>query len=481
MIELRDVSFSYAGNKEGIRNIDLCLQDNECVVLTGCSGSGKTTLTRLLSGLAPGYYPGTLTGDIRIDGKPVQDLPQWERARRVGSVFQNPKSQFFSSELAGEIAFAAENFGLPGSEVRARTDALIREMGLWSRRNVPIDLFSSGEKQKTALASVCVYAPGIYVFDEPSANLDRDATAQLAMSMAELKARGATLIVAEHRLYHLMEIADRFLHLKDGVLMKSYTKNELLALTDVERTEMGLRSPFDTPCPKLPTPIVMGENMPSVSLENVSCKVKRTPILNSVSFVAFPGQIIAVTGRNGIGKTTLAKIMCGLIRETAGYMQFGGDRVRASKRRRYVWYSANDTNTQFFTESVTQELTLSAREAIDAKDRVSEVLETFSLYECKQRHPVTLSGGEKQRLSLACGILSGRDILILDEPTSGLDARNMLSVSETLKHAAARGKTVLIVTHDHELVRECCTHIYHVGEKESSLRGHHDEAMRSID
>jgi energy-coupling factor transport system ATP-binding protein len=522
MIELAGVSFSYAGDAStsgagrvdtgagGIQNLDLRLEDNECVVVTGCSGSGKTTLTRLLNGLAPGFYPGTLTGEIRVDGKPVKDLPQWERARATGSVFQDPRSQFFSRELAGEIAFAAENFGLPKDEVRARTDALIEEMGLENHRRVPTDLLSSGEKQKAAIASVRVYAPKTYVFDEPSANLDRDATARLATNMAELKARGATLVIAEHRLYYLMELADRFLYMKDGALVKSYTRREFSLLTDEERRKMGLRSPFDTPCPPLPAPAFAGEGTSrdadkgervgetagefaregtkastnsttaSVALDEVSYETHGTTILKHVSFVAFPGQIVAVMGQNGRGKTTLARILCGLCRETTGTVRLSGQEIRAPRRWRRVWYSANDTNTQFVTESVMTELLLSAPKTPGIEGLALRTLEVLCLHDDKDRHPLTLSGGQRQRLSLACGLLSGRDILILDEPTSGLDQQNMLLVSEALRYAASQGKTVLVITHDHELVAACCTHIYRVegeGLQESGC-SHHLEPPR---
>lgn len=466
MIELRNVSFSYDGGKECIRDVNLKIEDNECVVLMGCSGNGKTTLTRLINGLAPAYYTGKLTGEILIDGRSVCNVPQWQRARMTGSVFQDPKSQFFSSELAGEIAFACENIGLPTEEVRARTDGMIREMALEHLVDTPIDRLSSGEKQKTAIASVRTLSPNIYVFDEPSANLDVEAASQLAEWLAGLKALGHTLVIAEHRLHYLADIADRFFYIENGRQVKSYTKAELSALSDTERIKMGIRSLQKLSFPKLSPPAVSSQNHAAVELNHIVYRVKEKEILIGAALCACPGQIVAVTGKNGAGKTTLAKIMCGLLKETEGRVCFFGKPIKARYRWKRTWYSANDTNTQFFTESVEKEVLLLSPQTPDTIEHAREVLKAFSLYEYKDRHPATLSGGEKQLLSLACGLLSNRGILILDEPTSGLDGRNMRHISDALKYAAAQGKTIFVITHDSELARMCCTHVYQLDEQQ---------------
>jgi energy-coupling factor transport system ATP-binding protein len=381
---------------------------------------------------------------------------QWERAQHIGSVFQDPKSQFFSSELRGEIAFACENYGMNTGIVRVRTDAAIHDMKLTHLIETPIDRLSNGEKQKTAIASVNVLKPEVYVFDEPSANLDNEATEHLAQIIKQLKAQGHTLIIAEHRLHYLTDIADRFLYLENGRLTKSFTKEDLLALPEAIRLKMGIRSPQKIDWPELPRAEVANDKIFSLKLENITYSLKKKDILNSVSVAACPGHIVAITGKNGIGKTTLAKIMCGLLKESSGKVFIMGNQVGVKHRWKYAWYSANDTNTQFFTESIVKELLLLSVSTGAIKKHARNVLKEFSLYEYKDRHPFTLSGGEKQRLSIACGLLSNRDIMILDEPTSGLDGRNMQIVSNALKYAAAQGKTIFVITHDVELIAKAC-------------------------
>ncbi len=155
-------------------------------------------------------------------------------------------------------------------------------------------------------------------------------------------------------------------------------------------------------------------------------------------------------------QTTFAKIIAGLKRPAGGVVRIGGQILHAARRRRYYWYSANDTGTQFFTGSVTEELLLGLTITDDLLEHARVLLQQFGLYACRDKHPATLSGGQKQRLSIACGLLSGREILLFDEPTSGLDGGNMRRIASAFSAAGKQGKTVLVVTHDRELIRRCC-------------------------
>ena len=465
MIELIHASFQYENSDRGVQDISLSVKSGECVVLTGLSGCGKTTVTRLVNGLAPSYYPGAFSGSVRIDGKDISRLSTWEIGRLVGSVFQDPKSQFFSSELAGEVAFPCENYGLSAREIRARTDAAIETLQLSHLKDRAVDVLSSGEKQRAAIASVYAMKPKVFVCDEPTANLDAAGTRQLAQTLRQLKKQGFTLLIAEHRIDWLMGIADRFLYLRDGRIAAEYAPRDLLLLPEADILGMGLRSPHEGKC--LPAPSVSDESPAVLKTAGLSKRIRKEVIFEDISLSVPKGGVTAITGQNGAGKTTLAQILCGLAKQTRGHILIDGKKAREAARRREIYYCGNDTSTQFFTASVAEELLLNTELTEESKDRARHLLKEFGLYEYRDAHPSTLSGGQKQRLAIACAIFSGRGILILDEPTSGLDGQNMRLIAERLKSEARNGRTILVITHDRELIESCCDNFVGV-EKRSS-------------
>ena len=462
MIELTHASFQYENSDRGVQDISLSVKSGECVVLTGLSGCGKTTVTRLVNGLAPSYYPGVFSGSVKIDGKDTFSLSTWEIGRLVGSVFQDPKSQFFSSELAGEVAFPCENYGLSTQEIRARTDAAIEALKLSHLKDRAVDILSSGEKQRAAIASVYAMKPKVFVCDEPTANLDAAGTRQLAQTLRQLKEQGFTLLIAEHRIDWLMGIADRFLYLRDGRIAAEYAPRDLL-LPEADILGMGLRSPHEGKC--LPAPSVLDESPAVLKTAGLSKRIRKEVIFEDISLSVPEGGVTAITGQNGAGKTTLAQILCGLSKQTRGHILIDGKKARAAVRRREIYYCGNDTSTQFFTASVAEELLLNTGLTEENKDRARHLLKEFGLYEYRDAHPSTLSGGQKQRLAIACAIFSGRGILILDEPTSGLDGQNMRLIAERLKSEARHGRTILVITHDRELIESCSDRIAKIGVK----------------
>lgn len=454
MIVLKNVSFQYEGCEEGVHGIDLAVHDGECVVLTGPSGGGKTTLTRLINGLSPSYYQGTKMGSVWVNDTEIASLPAWRIGQEIGSVFQDPKSQFFSSELAGEVAFACENCGMAKQEIQMRTDEAIASLGLEKLRHHPLDVLSSGEKQRVAVASVYALHPYIYVCDEPTANLDREGTARLADLFRKLKDEGNTLIIAEHRLAWLNGIADRFVYVSEGTIQWEKAPSQMRELSEEERKRYGLREITETEF-SLPM-LVTGTGEEYFFCRNLSCRRKKTIIFENLNLSLPAGQITALTGKNGAGKTTLAMALAGLQKQSGGEICIGGRSLSAAKRRRAVWYSSNDTGTQFFTTSITDELLLHSDASPGRLEQARELLKRLELYAYKDTHPAALSGGQKQRLSIACGLLSDREILLLDEPTSGLDGGNMRKIADILTEAAAEGKTILVITHDKEFMQACC-------------------------
>ncbi len=468
MITIRDVSFTYSGSEtDGIRRINLEISKGECILLCGRSGCGKTTLTRLINGLIPAFYAGTLTGSVRIENQDVAELPLYKIAQRVGSVFQNPRTQFFNVDTDSEIAFGIENEGCPQERLIQRVRQTAEELHIENLRGRNIFELSGGEKQKIAFASVYAMNPDIYVLDEPSSNLDSESIAALQSYIRNIKAQGKTVIVAEHRLYYLTGIADKIVYMEKGKIAGIFTPAEFKSLSPETRHRMGLRAPdlseVRPDCALDAAAVQNGTAHERLELEvkNVSLYRKKKLILQNLSFSARAGEIIAITGANGAGKTTFVRALCGLHKETSGSFLWNGKALKPKERLKRAYMVMQDVNYQLFAESVEAECSFGLK-AVKAES-VEAVLDALHLSALRARHPVSLSGGQKQRVAVAAGQVSGKPLLVFDEPTSGLDYDSMAQVSALIRSLAAH-RIVFIVTHDYEFICKTCTRVLRFGE-----------------
>ena len=457
MISIDNVSFGYGGAQETLSRVSADIAPGECVLLCGASGCGKTTVTKLINGLIPAFTPGCrLEGQVAVDGLDPGTTPMYELARKVGSVFQNPKSQFFNLDTDSELAFGLENEGRPPEEIRKRVADTVDALHLQDLQGRSIFSLSGGQKQLLAFGSVYAMGPEIFVLDEPTANLDQDAIARLHDQIAGLKRQGRTVVIAEHRLYFLTDLIDRALYLRDGVLERTFTREQFCALTDGAREALGLRTLIPADC-TLPTVAPAGAKE-GLSVEGLTCAYrKEPPVFQALSFSARPGEVVAITGPNGVGKTTLSRCLCGLIREQAGQIRLDGRPLDRKERQGAAFCVMQDVNHQLFSDSVLGECRMSAPDAPDSV--VEEVLNSLHLLPFRERHPMALSGGQKQRLAVATALLSEKPVLIFDEPTSGLDYARMAEVSGVIRSLARQGRIVLVVTHDQEFLQRACDRV----------------------
>ena len=470
MIEFKNVTFAYSSTdadgraieQGSINGLDLTIQNGEFVVLTGGSGSGKTTITRLINGLIPHYYSGTLNGEVMIDGKSVPEIPIFETAKKVGSVFQNPRSQFFNVNTTDEIAFAAENQCCEPAEISKAITETAASMHIEKLLDRNIFELSGGEKQIIACAGINVLSPDIIVLDEPSSNLDTGAIEKLKSVLTDWKSQGKTIVIAEHRLYFLRELTDRMLILENGSVIKELTADEIKALTITDTERMGIR-PMTLPdisCSHQKTE-VQGDVL---LLEDFCFTYKNCKHGINIPRLELPtNRIIAIIGYNGAGKSTLARNICGLERRCKGTLTMNGKKLKAKDRLHNCYMIMQDVNHQLFTESVRDEVMLSMTDKSLTDEqkalKADEILTQLDLAEYADTHPMALSGGQKQRTAIASGIASSKPVIIFDEPTSGLDLAHMKQVSDELKKLRDMGKTVIVVTHDNEFILSCCDHV----------------------
>lgn len=466
-VKLEHVYFSYQGaNAAGLKDINMEIKPGEFILLTGRSGCGKTTLTRLINGLIPHFFPGKLTGNVLVNGIDVRSAATYELANMVGSVFQDPRSQFFTTNTISEVAFGCENLNFPSAVISQRVEEAFHAFQIEDLDNRSIFSLSSGEKQKIALASTYAIRPAIYVLDEPSANLDIHSANMLGQLLKTLKDQGATIIVSEHKLYYLMELADRVLYMENGELLHEWTPAQALKLPACELKKMGLRA-FDLNGLTLPIKQAAQTFTPTPAFEvnDLSVKLSGRTLLREIAFsVAAQDRqgMIGITGANGVGKTTLVRCLCGLLKHQPGTVTVNGRLLSNRRRTREMYFVMQDTDYQLFTESVEDELRLGNKNVPGLEEKINAVLTMLGLLEYRGTHPMALSGGQKQRVTIAAAAVNPADILFFDEPTSGLDGENMRSVGKILEALNLNGKLIFIISHDLEFLLNTCSRVIHL-------------------
>lgn len=465
MVELKNVSLRYGSEESGaellssLSDVSLTVQDGEFVLLTGPSGCGKTTILRLINGLIPHFYPGVVKGSVTIDGQSVQERELYETAAQVGTVFQNPRSQFYNVDTTGELAFGCENRGLPEREIYERIDDTVYRFHLEKLMDRNIFRLSDGEKQKIACASVDVSGTEIILLDEPSANMDVASTMALRELIQLWKHQSKTIIAAEHRIAYLWDLIDRAVILREGRIVRELGGEEKNRLTGETLAAMGLRSITQEAPDQIELPVCKEDDREIILRDfRFTYPGAGQPVFDFPELRLAAGEITAITGTNGAGKTSFLSCLCGLEKRCRGSLELNGKQYDRKARQKLCFMVMQDTGNQLFTESVLDEVLISLPKGTpDEKERAVEILKQLDLDGFLDRHPQSLSGGQKQRLAIACALASGRKILLLDEPTSGLDYAHMMETAALLRQLQGMGATILVVTHDCELIRACCT------------------------
>jgi energy-coupling factor transport system ATP-binding protein len=502
VIEIRNLSFQYPlGTLPSIKNINLKIQAGEYVVIAGPTGSGKTTLAICLNGIIPHLVEGELSGEVVIDGMGTLTHPVHELTSSIGLVFQNPEDQLFSLNVTDEVAFGVENMGYTHPEIVERVDKAIERVGLNSRKNYSIFHLSGGQKQKVAIATNLAISPKILVLDSPTADLDPISSMEVVNTLVELRKQepSKTFIVIDSDISDVINLADRIIVMNEGEIVLDTTPIDLLRNHFDEVIKIGIRIPdhvrlmhwLVTQLPDLkefsleegevqrlvdrliqsgqlhfrePAEVKSDPDKPSIiNFDHVSFNYPKGPvILEDTSLDIKNGEWLAIIGENGTGKSTLLKLICGLIKPNSGVVTTAGVNT-ASKNLddvlNNVGYLFQNPDNQLFMSTVEDEIGFGpgrkkcTPEEIEA--RINEALDLMGLQDSRKKHPFTLSRGQRQRLAVATVLAARPRLLLLDEPTTGQDQialDNLMNLTQNL--IDQHGASVVMVTHDMDLVAQ---------------------------
>ena len=482
-----------------LRDLTFEVRRGEFVLLLGASGAGKSTLGLCLNGIVP-HVQGVTEGDVIVARHRVRDWPVSVLGSKVGIIFQDVESQLCMLYVRDEVAFGPENMRVPSEEVEQRVRESLQFVGLEGYEDRFVFELSGGQKQKVAIASVLAMRPEILFLDEPTANLDPRSTMELVQLIGRLR-RDHTIFIFENKVDQLAAIADRLLVLQNGALafdgpVRQVIEEHGAALVEdlgvwipqVSEVELGLRHRKHIRSAVFPlslseavaeyapllfhadpahdAPVSLGTaTTPIIEAKRVGFRYDDgTVALRDVSFTIRPGERVAIVGPNGSGKTTLSKHFMGLLRPTQGRVLVDGVDTRKSSTRdlsRRIGFVFQNPEHQFVRDTVRDEVAFSLRiKGLDEEEiarRVEREIDLFNLKGLEDRHPFSLSGGERRRLSVATMIIARPEVLVLDEPTYGQDKSNTVRMMESLFTAlgevnSARGITLILVTHDMKLV-----------------------------
>ena len=471
-LAIRGVSYSYPGGRQVLDDVDMDVTPGALTLVCGASGSGKSTVLRLLNGLIPNFHEGELSGRVLIDDEDVSSAPIERSGLRTATVFQNPASQFFTTTVADELAFAPQNYRVAAGEIRRRRAGALEELGIGDLADRDLRTLSGGQVQKVACAQALAQRTPVILLDEPTSNLDPRAIDDVRATIGRLKAAGRTLVVAEHRIYFLRGLVDEVVIMGRGRVVHRMAGEELWRIGEARRKELGLRALERPRLAVRPAGLAAiaggpgrrpgaedavgngavdadnaedaaGDGADGLLIENLQVERSGRLVLD-IPRLFFPaGAVTGVVGANGVGKTTLARAVCRLQRARRGArMSLGGRELRSGR----AFLVMQDVHRQLFTESVSQEAS-------------APQLERLDLAALADRHPLSLSGGQKQRLVIATAIDQDARVLILDEPTSGVDHRHLVAIAAELRDLAREGRVVIVISHDVEFLNECADRV----------------------
>jgi energy-coupling factor transporter ATP-binding protein EcfA2 len=486
MIEIDRLTYTYPGaSAPALADLTLRVAEGEFVLVAGPSGAGKSTLLRCLNGLVPHFAGGAIGGRVAVAGRdPIAEGPQ-VLSRVVGFVFQDPQAQFVLDRVEDEIAFGLENGAVPPAEMRVRVEEVLHLLDLAPLRGRSLETLSGGERQRVAIAAALAFRPRVLVLDEPTSQLDPQSAEDVLQSLVRLnRDLGLTIVLAEHRLERVLPYVDRLVYLPgdSGAVLAGPPRQVLqqMALTPPLVTlgkklgweplpltiKQGRAFAADIPTPTTPSrTATTPKEGQRLLIRDLHFAYDGVDALRGIDLQIAPGELVALMGRNGSGKTTLLKCIVGLLRPKQGQIALdgrsivGGDTADICRR---VGYLPQEPDAMLFADTVLDELRVTLRNhGLQGAPPIAplDLLARLRLDGSAEIYPRDLSAGQRQRVALGAVTVTRPDLLLLDEPTRGLDYTLKRQLAALLREWQAEGVSVLLVTHDVELVAQAADRV----------------------
>ena len=496
VIEFKNFTFQYrAQAKPTLNNINLTIYDGEKVLLVGPSGSGKSTISNCINGLIPFSYKGNILGSLKINGKETKNMSIFELSNSVGTVLQDPDSQFIGLTVAEDIAFKLENDCIEQDKMKEKVKITSKIVDIDNHLDLAPHSISGGQKQRVTLAGVMVGDVDILLFDEPLASLDPSTGKNAIELIDEIKTKtNKTIIIIEHRLEDVLHCdVDRIIVVDKGEIVADMAPKELLASNIL--SEVGIREPLYITALKYANCDVNSNINPqhinTLNLEQCKDKLKgwyndafdesteisdevllelknvkfgyekNREILKGISFKINKGEMLSIVGRNGAGKSTISKLICGFYKPTEGEILFNGKNIlneTIKERAEKIGIVLQNPNQMISKTMIFDEVALGLRvrgiKEEEIKERVFNTLKICGLYEFRNWPISALSFGQKKRVTIASILVLNPEVIILDEPTAGQDFKHYTEIMEFLKELNQKGVTIIMITHDMHLMLE---------------------------
>ncbi|NFA59701.1 ATP-binding cassette domain-containing protein [Clostridium sporogenes] len=466
MLEIKNLSLSFQNNYKVFQNINIKVKRNKVTLLTGKSGCGKSSLLMCITGVIPDIIEGNIRGEIIYKGENIENKGVKTVSGEIGYMFQDPDSQLCTFTVEDEIAFGLENIKIDPSHMDNIIDEVLERIGINHLKKRQLNQLSGGEKQKIALASILALDPEVILMDEPTANLDPKSTIEIINLIKDLRdSFGKTILIVEHKIDEFSKIIDDVIWFE-----KDQAKN-----IDKESFIQSYKSEST-----LPTVNKKQSNKEKVlEVKGIYFSYnKNIKVLKNVNFSLHKGEIAAIIGPNGAGKSTLSKILMGLLKVEKGDILVNDINIKNINPRElgeHMGLVFQNPEHQFIKITVEKEMALSLeirkQNSETIKNRVDLYLSMFDLDDHRLSNPFSLSQGQKRRLSTASMMINGQSILILDEPTYGQDRVNLKELINLLYKINSQGTSILMITHDMDMVLNCCDRVIQLENGEVKYEG----------